>query len=221
MRAKNGFESTYPDEGDLEDEGLEPNYTHLQILLTWVYQRANFWDASTTNNGTTYSYNGNTYNTEYDYRRAIFLNEFNRHFVLNHVLTYYIFSEFIALCDNRAKNMFLRSDDVRSEIILQSGTGNVIFTGNRFGNNDDDDTLWNTIVNHTTGVVDANAIDWEHSTFAVWAPVLYDLDSCYGVENVGYLTIPYDADWYYNLKGLTKNQLNKTLIDNPVINDNE
>ena len=213
MRAKGGFESTYPDEGDLEDEGLEPNYTHLQILLTWVYQRANFWDASTTDNGTTYSYNGETYHTEYAYRKAIFLNEFSRHFVLNHVLTYYIFSEFIALCDNRAKNMFLRSDDVRSEVIkLASDNTQIIIDGNEYG---DDGTLWHTIVNHTTGVVNANAIDWENSVFAVWAPVLYDLDSCYGVENVGYLTIPYDADWYYNLKGLSKNEITKAQIDNP------
>lgn len=221
MRAKGGFESTYPDEGDLEEEGLTPNYTHLQILLTWVYQRANFWDASTTVettevNGQTvgaYLYNGIRYNTEQAYRKAIFLNEFNRHFVLNHVLTYYLFSEFIALCDNRAKNMFLRCDNVRSEQIkLASDNTQLILDGNEFG---DDGTLWNQLVTPNTGVVDASMIDWETSTFAVWAPVLYDLDSCYGVENVGYLTIPYDADWYYNLKGWNKNQISKAQIDNP------
>ena len=27
--AKDAFESTYPDEGDLEDEGLTPNYNHF------------------------------------------------------------------------------------------------------------------------------------------------------------------------------------------------
>ena len=214
MRAKGGFESTYPDEGDLEDEGLEPNYTHLQILLTWVYQRANFWDASSeVVSGVTYTYNGQTYNNEQAYRKAIFLNEFNRHFVLNHVLTYYLFSEFIALCDNRAKNMFLRCDDVRSEQIkLASDNTQLILDGNEFG---DDGTLWNQLVTPNTGVVDASMIDWETSTFAVWAPVLYDLDSCYGVENVGYLTIPYDADWYYNLKGWNKSQISKAQIDNP------
>ena len=48
-------------------------------------------------------------------------------------------------------------------------------------------------------------IDWEtgegHSTFAVWAPVLYDLDSCFGVENVGYIRVRYDANWDYTWNG--------------------
>ena len=48
-----------------------------------------------------------------------------------------------------------------------------------------------------------NNIDWQqgegHSNFAIWAPVLYDLDSCFGAENVGYLKVRYDADWNYSL----------------------
>lgn len=44
------FESTYPDQGDLEDAGLEPDWSHLQVVCTWLAQRANFWDAD----GTTY-----------------------------------------------------------------------------------------------------------------------------------------------------------------------
>jgi hypothetical protein len=48
-----------------------------------------------------------------------------------------------------------------------------------------------------------DTIDWEqgenHSNFAIWAPVLYDLDSCFGAENVGYLKVRYDADWNYSL----------------------
>jgi len=48
-----------------------------------------------------------------------------------------------------------------------------------------------------------NSIDWEqgdeHSNFAIWAPVLYDLDSCFSADNVGYLKIRYDANWDYSL----------------------
>ena len=40
-----------------------------------------------------------------------------------------------------------------------------------------------------------------HSDFAIWAPVLYDLDSCFGIENVGLIKLRYDADWDYEWKG--------------------
>ena len=196
--AKDAFESTYPDEGDLEDEGLTPNYNHFQILLTWVNQRANYWDASDAVDGRTYTYNGVTYDNEKAYRKAIFKNEFTQHFYLNHVLTYHLFSEFIALCDNRAKNLFMRCDDVKSEVIKHS-ENDIIFSGN----NEPDATHWANLI-AADGTVNADYIDWEHSTFAVWAPVLYDLDSCYGVENVGKIFIAYDADWNYTYNN--KNQ---------------
>lgn len=189
--AKDAFESTYPDEGDLEDEELTPNYNHFQILLTWVNQRANYWDASGAVDGHTYTYNGVTYDNEKAYRKAIFKNEFTQHFYLNHVLTYHLFSEFVALCDNRAKNLFMRCDDVRSEVIKHS-ENDIIFSGN----NEPNATHWANLI-AADGTVNADYIDWEHSTFAVWAPVLYDLDSCYGVENTGKIFITYDADWNY------------------------
>ena len=209
--AKGAFECSYPDEGDLKDEGLEPNYNHLQLLLTWVNKRACYLDYSvydedtqqTTNYtisdtaGTGGTYNGVTYSTERELKKAIFKNEFEQHFNLNHVLTYYIFSEYIALCDNRAKNMFLRSEDIRSEVI-RNDQGQIILNGNAYP---DDGTLWNQYVNTTTGVTNPSKVDWlsgeGHSTFAKWAPVLYDLDSCFGVENVGLITIKYNADWQY------------------------
>ena len=202
--AKTAFESTFPDEGDLEDEGLEPNYNHLQVLMTWVHQRANYWDAST-NTGTGGTYNGTSYSTERELKKAIFINEFQQHFNLNHILTYHLFSEFIALCDNRAKNMFLRCDNVRTEEVLDTSE-NVIFSGNSNPNA----SFFSTTTNIGTqddpiyAFTHADQIDWENSTFAIWYPVLYDLDSCYGVENVGRITIPYDADWTYTYNG--KNQ---------------
>ena len=185
IRAKNGFESCYPDEGDLKDDGLEPNYNHLQILLTWVSKRANYWDETDPQ-------------LKSD-KKAIFKNEFTKHFNLSHVLTYYLFSQYVALCDNRVKNMFLRSDNVKEEIIRNS-TGTVILEGNN-----NPDALWSNYVDPTTGATTPSYIDWEtgegHSNFAIWEPVLYDLDSCFGVENVGLIKIRYDADWDYEWKG--------------------
>ena len=210
--AKGAFECSYPDEGDLKDDGLEPNYNHLQLLLTWVNKRACYLDysvydedAQETTNYTVSDaadsggiYNGVEYNTERELKKAIFKNEFEDHFNLNHVLTYYLFSEYVALCDNRAKNMFLRSEDIRSEVVYNA-SGQKILDGNSYP---DDGTLWNAYVNPSTGVTTPSVINWSttgenHSTFAKWAPVLYDLDSCFGVENVGLMTIRYNADWQY------------------------
>lgn len=189
LRATLGLESTYPDQGDLKDEGLTPKYDHIQVLYTWVYQRANFWDASTETVETPYMYNGTEYYTEREYRKAIFLNEFERHFNKNHALIYYLFMEFVALCDNRAKNMFLRSENVRIEKLLD-------VDGNEISIHD--------CIEAGTGIVDADRIDWENSTFAIWLTDLYDLDSGYGVENSGYMQIPYYADWNYTLNGTQK-----------------
>lgn len=181
---KLGLESCYPDEGDLEDEGLDPDYSHIQVLFSWVYQRANFWEAST-NPGTGGEYNGATYDTERDLKKAIFKREFTKHFNMEHALVYYIFIEWVALCDNRAKNMFLSCKNVKNE--------NLVFT-------DGSTSIWDC-VNMTTGEVDISKIDWENSTFGVWYCDLYDLDSCFGAENSGYLRIPYYADWNYQLNG--------------------
>ena len=188
-RAVQGLESTYPDQGDLKDDGLEPNYDYIQTLFTWVCQRANFWDASAEKLETPLTYNGAQYTTERAYRKAIFLNELERHFNKNHMLVYYLFMEFVALCDNRAKNMFLQCMDVHTESLVD-------VNGNPMSIRD--------AIDMTTGEVNADMIDWERSTFAVWYPVLYDLDSCFGVENSGYLQIPYYADWNYHLNNTQK-----------------
>ncbi len=176
------LESCYPDQGDLEDEGLTPDYSHIQILYSWVCQRANYWTASKDTLETPVEYNGVTYTTEYDYKKAIFENEFTLHFNKNHALTYYIGLEIMALVDNRAKNMFLTCYDVTNE--------NIVFT-------DESVTSINDIINAETGAVDISKIDWENSTFAKWYPSLYDLDSCLGLDNSGYNMIPYDAEWDY------------------------
>ena len=189
-QARNGLESCYPDEGDLDDAGIEPKYDFIQALYTWVYQRANFWDASTAT-GTSYEYsyteNGEsvteTFTNERDYRKAIFKREFTKHFNMEHALVYYLFIEWVALCDNRAKNMFLSCKDVTAE--------NLVFT-------DSSSSIWD-IVNDTTGAVNESKIDWENSTFGIWYCDLYDLDSCFGAENSGYIRIPYYADWNYKL----------------------
>lgn len=206
LRALDAFESCYPDQGDLEDAqdaykkehdnvedpNLNPNYNHLQIVSTWVAQRANYWDETDPDIRAT--------------KKNIFKTEFTQHFILDHVLVYYLFSEYIALCDNRVKNMFLRSDTVRKEVIKLKD-GSTLFEGNSNPNAD----LFKEFTQIDTGLTDsetgepiyvynmknADQIDWEASTFAKWAPVLYDLDSCFGVENVGLLKIPYNAGWQY------------------------
>lgn len=187
----NALECTYPDQGDLEDEGLEPNYDYIQVLYTWVCQRANFWDASTETVTVPYTYNGQKYYTEREYRKAIYLNEFDRHLNRAHALDYYLFTEFVALCDNRAKNMFMRCEDLTAE--------HLVFT-------DPSVTKLSDIIDPATGDVDASKIDWENSEFAIWITDLYDLDSCFGAENSGYIRIPYYADWDYTLRGA--NQFN-------------
>ncbi len=189
LQVLGGLESTYPDQGDLEKEGLTPKYDQLQTLYTWVYQRANFWDASDELLVEPKIYNGQEYFSEKAYRKAIFINEFEKHFNKNHTLVYYLFSEFTALCDNRAKNMFLRSEDIRCEKLLNI--------------NGEEMSIMDAI-DFTTGEVNANMIDWENSIFAKWITDLYDLDSCFGVENSGYLQIPYYAEWNYTLKGKPK-----------------
>lgn len=181
----NALESTYPDQGDLEDAGLTPNWDYVQVLFTWVCQRANFWDADDTTI-TSYTYNGVTYNTERAYKKAIFINEFETHFNKNHALIYYLFLEFVALVDNRAKNMFIQCDDVTVEKIYNT-------SGQIININDCIDT---------DGNVDINTIDWTgKSSFAKWKVSPYDLDSCYSAENNGYLRVPYYADWDYELNG--------------------
>ena len=164
-----GLESCYPDEGDLSENGLTPDYSHLQALYTWVYQRANYWDE------------------EDQSRRAIkkqrFIDEFELHFDKKRALTYFCFLEFTALVDNHAKNMFLRCEDVTAE--------NIAFASGYSG--------WDDVI-AADGSVNANGIDWANSTFAVWMPDLYDLDSGFGAENSGYLKIPYYADWQYYIE---------------------
>ena len=190
LQARNGLESCYPDEGDLDDAGIQPKYDYIQVLFTWLYQRANFIDASSDPANFSYIYqddNGDThienYESEREYRKAIFRQEFTKHFNLEHALVYYLFIEWVALCDNRAKNMFLSCKDVRAE--------QLVFTDNSM-------TIWDC-VNMETGEVDASKIDWTNSTFGVWYTDLYDLDSCFGAENSGYLRVPYFADWQYKL----------------------
>lgn len=186
INAVAGLESCYPDQGDLEKVGLTPNYDYIQVLYTWICQRANYWEASEVIRPQPFVYNGISYNNEKAYRKAIFKNEFTKHFNLNHALIYYIFSQFVALSDNRAKNMFLSTKNVEVEHLIN-------ISGQPMSIND--------AINPTTGEVDASIIDWENSEFCIWYTDLYDLDSSFGVENTGLLTIPYYADWDYELNG--------------------
>ena len=170
---EDALESCYPDQGDLEDDGLRPNINYIQMMYTWVVQRANFLSASTSS-GTGGTYNGETYDTEYDLKLAIFKREFTRHFNLHHTLHYFISVEVPLLVDNLAKNLFMTCYDTSVEHIVDTN-GNDI--------NLDDITI--------NGVVNTTNIDWENSTFGIWYPTLYDLDSCLGADNNGFDQFPY------------------------------
>jgi len=192
---KGALECSYPDQDDLKKENLSPKYDYIQYLFSWVCQRANYWTAST--EAGTYTYNGVTYTTEKDYRKAIFKAEFTKHFNMNHALVYYCFLQFTGLVDNRAKNMFLRCENLKDRYkgneLLAAGVNVKDYLGNTI----------TSITEHTPailnndGTVNINNIDWTNSTFGIWYIDLYDLDSAFGAENVGKLKIPYNADWDY------------------------
>ena len=202
IAALSALESTYPDQGDLEDVGLEPDYMHMQVMYSWVLQRANYWEASSETVVTPFTYDGNYYYNERDYRKAIFIKEFERHFKKSHVINYYICVETIALVDNRAKNMFMSCYDVyhdtnryaqyRSEgkdttEAKALSEVNIRFTSGSISSVRD-------CINADTGEFNFNLIDWENSIFPIWYTSLYDMDSCGGVDNNGRNIYNYDVE---------------------------
>lgn len=168
------LECTYPDQGDLEDWGLEPDYSHMQIMYLWVLKRANFWKFE---KGT----------AEYETKLNIFKNEFSKHFNFNHTATYYLAVMMTALVDNLAKNMFMSTYDTLAD--------KIVFTSSALSAGV---TTLKTMMDYAKaheGDIPEDFIDWEASEFCIWYPTLYDLDSCYGVDNKGHRFIPYYADW--------------------------
>lgn len=180
---EDALESCYPDQGDLEDVGLAPNLDYIQMLYTWVCQRANFLAASTTTGGGTYG--GTTYTNDYDLKRAIFRAEFTKHFNLPHTLHYFITNEFSLLVDNLAKNMFMTSYDVTAESLVDPNGNPVTVASLRNAN----------------GTMNVNGVDWVNSDFAIWYPTLYDLDSCLGADNNGYDQFPYYKEMWDKYNG--------------------
>lgn len=179
------LESMFPDQGDLEDEGLEPDYTALQLAFTWLCQRANYWDET---------------NEELKaQKKEIFKNEFTNHFNKHRIMVYYLFMEFIGLCDNRAKNLFLRTENrLAVKAIRNAGIGE---KGEEIPYDQILTELYKDNKGNKINTPNPDIIDWEKSKFAIWMPDLYDLDSGFGVENNGYLHIPYYAEWDYYLYG--------------------
>ena len=168
------LECTYPDQGDLEDWGLEPDYSHMQIMYLWVLKRANFWQ-----------YEKGT--EEYNSKLEIFRNEFSKHFNFDHTATYYLAVMMTALVDNLAKNMFMSTYDTLADKIVftdEAQSAGVVSLK----------TMIDYAKEHE-GEIPESFIDWEGSEFCIWYPTLYDLDSCYGVDNKGHRFIPYYADW--------------------------
>lgn len=171
----NALESSYPDQGDLEDYKLTANYGHIQLLFTWLLKRANFWTE--------------TNETAREAKKAIFKSEFAKHVNLEHALSYFIAVRVTALIDNYAKNMFLCCyDTCADKVVFTSAAQSAGVTSLH---------SMMTYASANGGDIPENFIDWENSEFAVWYPTMYDLDSCYGVDNKGYRWIPYYADWDY------------------------
>lgn len=202
IAALSALESTYPDQGDLEDVGLEPDYMPIQVMYSWVLQRANYWEASSETVVTPFTYDGNYYYNERDYRKAIFVKEFERHFKKSHVINYYICIETIALVDNRAKNMFMSCYDVYHDTNRYAqyraegkdtteakalSEVNIKFTSGSISSVRD-------CINADTGEFNFNLIDWENSIFPIWYTSLYDMDSCGGVDNNGRNIYNYDVE---------------------------
>lgn len=176
------LESSYPDQGDLEDEGLLPNLDRLQMTYSWVVQRANYLAASKTSGGG--SYNGETYTNDYDLKLAIFKAEFALHFNAHHFAHYFIANEVPLLVDNFSKNFFAvpRSNNQRI-----------------YNTNGEEITVASLIT--ADGTVDISSVDWENSIFDPVYPMLYDMDSCLAADNNGYDQFPYYAEMWDEYNG--------------------
>jgi len=176
------LESSYPDQGDLEDEGLLPNLDRLQMTYSWVVQRANYLDASKTSGGGTYK--GETYSNDYDLKLAIFKAEFEKHFNKHHFAHYFIANEVPLLVDNFSKNFFACPRSNNQRIVNLSG---------------EEITVASLIAED--GTVDINSVDWENSTFDPVYAMLYDMDSCLLADNNGYDQFPYYAEMWDEYNG--------------------
>ena len=176
------LESSYPDQGDLEDEGLLPNLDRMQITYSWVVQRANYLAASKTSGGGTY--NGVTYTNDYDLKLAIFRREFSRHFNAHHFAHYFIANEVPLIVDNFSKNFFA-----------------VPRTNNQRILNTDGEEITVASLIAEDGSVDISNVDWENSTFDPVYAMLYDMDSCLAADNNGYDQFPYYAEMWDSYNG--------------------
>ncbi|MCD8198384.1 MAG: DUF6273 domain-containing protein [Lachnospiraceae bacterium] len=177
---QDALESTYPDQGDLEDEGLEPDLDRMQMHYSWVVQRANFLDAST-ESGTGGTYNDVEYDTEYALKLAIFKAEFSKHFNAHHTAHYFIANEVPLLVDNLSKNFFATIYTNNQQILDLDGN---------------EISVSDLIATDGSGEVDISNVDWVNSTFDPIYPTLYDMDSCLGADNNGYDQFPYYAEMW-------------------------
>lgn len=221
---QDALESCYPDQGDVQKEtstetvpdgqhlSIPLKYIHLQLLYLWVCERANFWqDADLKKEDTTTmsAYYDNYKITDeitgedrnvqnlYEYRKAVFTEEFTKHFNLDNMAEYWVALEVTGLVDNHAKNMFLTCYDTTVENIILDYDNAPSELGEKYkelydaGNNSGAlDYLLSYIKSHANDTSDFNKlseswINWQKSTFTIWYTNAYDLDSCYGVDNTG------------------------------------
>ena len=183
---KDALESTYPDQGDLDDEGIEADLSRMQIHYSWVVQRANFLDASK-NPGTGGEYAGVVYDTEYDLKFAIFKAEFPKHFNQHHMTHYFIANETPLMVDNFSKNFFATLYEASKHHIVDLEGSEV--------------NVMSLIAKDGSGTVDISNIDWINSTFDPIYATIYDTDSCLGSDNNGYDQFPYYAEMWDTYNG--------------------
>lgn len=176
------LESSYPDQGDLEDEGLTPNLDRMQMTYSWVVQRANYLDASKSSGGG--EYGGQSYTNDYDLKLAIFKAEFPKHFNPHHFAHYFIANEVTLMVDNFSKNFFAVPRSNNQTIYNKQG-----------------DVIEVSSLISEDGTVDISNVDWERSVFDPVYAMLYDMDSCLAADNNGYDQFPYYAEMWDSYNG--------------------
>ena len=101
-----GFEFRFPKKG-YTDEDIE----NLHKVVSWVVS-TDTEQATNAPLATPVTYGGTTYSYDNaDYRLAKFKYEFEDHFILDSAIWLYLFTERHEMVDNRAKNVFMSTDD--------------------------------------------------------------------------------------------------------------